>query len=160
MPASPQSGEVVEHRRGDFVISTDRARIDLDVVHGFLQASYWAEGIPRAIVARSIVNSLCFGIYDDSRQVGFARVISDYATFAYLGDVFVIESARGHGLGKWLMDVILQHPALQGLRRWSLITRDAHGLYAKFGFANLEKPQNWMELHHASVYDKSAAGQR
>ncbi len=145
--------EPVERRRGDYVISTDRARLDLDVVHGFLTNCYWANGIPRELVARSIQHSLCFGIYDGSaRQVGFARVISDYATFAYIGDVFVIESHRGRGLSKWLMECIIQHPLLQNLRRWILATRDAHGLYSKFGFSPLEKADRFMELHHRDVY--------
>ena len=141
-----------EYRKGPFTISTDRERIDLDVVHGFLTECYWAKGIPRDIVARSIENSLCFGVYTEGKQIGFARVISDYATYAYIGDVFVLESFRGRGLGKWLMECIMQHPRLQGLRRWSLVTRDAHGVYARFGFEPLKKPQNYMELHRPDVY--------
>jgi len=143
---------VTEHRKGKFVVSTDKTRIDLDVVHSFLTASYWAKGISREIVARSVENALCFGVYNDGKQVGFARVISDYATYAYLGDVFVLEPSRGHGLGQWLMECIMSHPHLQGLRRWSLVTRDAHGLYAKFGFVPLEKPANYMELHDPEAY--------
>jgi GNAT superfamily N-acetyltransferase len=141
-----------EYRRGEFTVSTDRQRIDLDVVHGFLTECYWAKGIPREVVARSIENSLCFGVYAEGKQIGFARVISDFATYAYIGDVFVLESFRGRGLGKWLMECVMQHPRLQGLRRWSLVTSDAHGLYAQFGFVALKKPQNYMELHRPDVY--------
>jgi GNAT superfamily N-acetyltransferase len=144
-----------EFRKGVFAVSTDRERIDLDVVHGFLTECYWAKGIPREVVARSIENSLCFGVYEKGKQVGFARVISDYATFAYIGDVFVLESFRGRGLGKWLMECIMRHPRLQGLRRWSLVTSDAHGLYAQFGFGPLKKPQNYMELHRPDVYPQT-----
>jgi GNAT superfamily N-acetyltransferase len=145
---------IVEHRRGEFVISTDPARLDLDVIHGFLAKCYWAKGIPRDVVARSIEHSLCFGVYDGrGAQVGFARVISDFATIAYLGDVFVLESHRGLGLSKWMMECIMQHPALQGLRRWILLTRDAHGLYSQFGFAPLKSPDRYMELHNAGVYE-------
>ena len=119
---------VMEYSRGEFAISTDRERLSLDVVHGFLTNCYWAKGIPREVVARSIQHALCFGIYDGSgAQVGFARVISDFATVAYIGDVFVLETHRGVGLGKWLMECITQHPALQNLRRWILTTRDEIG---------------------------------
>lgn len=149
-----QSMQSSEYRKGDFIVSTDRELIDLDVVHEFLTQSYWAAGIPRDVVARSIENSLCFGLYVQSKQIGFARVITDYATFAYIGDVFVLESFRGRGLGRWLMECIMQHPRLQGLRRWSLVTRDAHGLYAHFGFEPLKKPQNYMELHRPDVYQQ------
>ncbi len=148
------SESVMEYRHGDFLISTSRERLDLDVIHGFLTNCYWARGIPRKIVARSIEHSLCFGIYDgDSRQVGFARVVSDFATVAYLGDVFVLESHRGRGLGKWLMDCVMRHPALQNLRRWILLTRDAHGLYSQFGFTQVKVPERYMELHRPNVYE-------
>lgn len=144
---------VVEYRQGDFVISTDRARLDLGVIHGFLTDCYWAKGIPREVVEWSIEHSLCFGVYDaKARQVGFARVISDFATIAYLGDVFVLESHRGQGLGKWLMRCIMQHPALQNLRRWILLTRDAHGLYSQVGFTPISSPEIYMELHQPNVY--------
>jgi GNAT superfamily N-acetyltransferase len=144
---------VKEYRRADFLISTDRERLNLDVVHGFLTNSYWAEGIPREVVARSIESSLCFGIYENSgEQVGFARVVSDFATVAYLGDVFVLGSHRGRGLGKWLMECVVQHPALQNLRRWILLTRDAHGLYSQFGFEPLKAPERYMELHRPEIY--------
>ena len=146
--------DIMESRRGEFVISTDRARLDPDVIHRFLTNCYWAKGIPREVVERSIEHSLCFGIYDGSgEQVGFARVISDFATVAYLGDVFVLESHRGRGLSKWMMECILQHSSLQGLRRWILLTRDAHGLYAKSGFTPLKAPDRYMELHRANIYE-------
>lgn len=146
---------VVEFRRGEFLINTDPARLDLDVIHGFLTNCYWAKGIPRELVAQSIEHSLCFGIYDGSgAQVGFARVVSDFATVAYLGDVFVLESHRGHGLSKALIECIMRHPALQKLRRWILLTRDAHGLYAQFGFTALTAPERYMELHRPDVYEK------
>ncbi len=145
---------VVEFRRGEFLISTDEVRLDLDVIHDFLTNCYWAKGIPRDVVQRSIEHSLCFGVYDGSgAQVGFARVVSDFATVAYIGDVFVLESHRGCGLSKWLMECIMQHPALQGLRRWILLTRDAHGLYQQFGFTPVKSPERYMELHRADVYE-------
>jgi GNAT superfamily N-acetyltransferase len=144
--------KVAEFRRGEFLISTDPARLDLDVIYNFLTNCYWAKGIPREVVARSIEHALCFGIYDGSgAQVGFARVVSDFATVAYLGDVFVLESHRGRGLSKWMMECILQHPALQDLRRWILLTRDAHELYRKFGFTALKSPDRYMELHRPDV---------
>ena len=146
--------QIREHRKGKFVISTDKQRIDLGIVHRFLTESYWAKRIPREVVARSIENSLCFGVYGHGKQVGFARVITDYATYAYIGDVFVLESYQGDGLGKWLMECILRHPWLQGLRRWSLATMDAHGLYAKFGFTPLKTPERFMELHDPKVYQR------
>ncbi len=143
-----------EYRRGEYVISTDLSRLDLNGIHEFLTNCYWARGIPRDVVARSIEHSLCFGIYDSSgAQVGFARVISDFATVAYLGDVFVLESHRGRGLSKWMMECITEHPALQNLRRWILLTRDAHELYAKFGFTPLKSAEPYMELHRPDVYE-------
>ncbi len=147
--------EIVELRRGNYVICTDRARLNVDLVHDFLTNCYWAKGIPREVVVRSIENALCFGIYDGSgAQVGFARVVSDFATVAYLGDVFLLESHRGRGLGKWMMECIMQHPALRGLRRWILLTRDAHGLYGQYGFTPLKAPERYMELHRPDVYEK------
>jgi len=143
-----------EYRKGQFLISTDRKRLDLDVIHEFLTECYWAKGIPREIVARSIENSLCFGVYEEHQQIGFARVISDFATYAYIGDVFVIESHREQGIGNWLMKCVMEHPSLQNLRRWSLVTRDAHGLYAQFGFTPLQSPERHMELLDADVYKR------
>jgi GNAT superfamily N-acetyltransferase len=146
---------IVEQRREGFLISTDRKRLDVDVIHTFLTNSYWAKGIPRYIVARSIEHAICFGIYDaEGVQVGFARVISDFATIAYVGDVFVLETHRGRGLGKWLMECIVAHPELQGLRRWILTTRDAHGLYSQVGFTPVKWPERFMELFQADVYRK------
>jgi GNAT superfamily N-acetyltransferase len=166
-PANPNT--IVEQHRSEFVVSTDPARLDLDVIHGFLTNCYWAKGIPREVVTRANEHSLCFGVYDESGepsphlakdarhgapgQVGFARVISDFATIAYIGDVFVLESHRGRGLGKWLMECIVQHPALQGLRRWMLTTRDAHGLYSQVGFTPVKFSERYMELHRPDVYD-------
>jgi GNAT superfamily N-acetyltransferase len=147
--------QVVEWRKGSFLVSTAPALLDVGMIHRFLTGCYWAKGIPKKVVARSIENSLCFGLYASGRQVGFARVISDYATYAYLGDVFVLEDQRGRGLGKWLMQCIMRHPQLQGLRRWSLVTRDAHTLYSQFGFGPLKSPARHMEIHDASVYSKS-----
>lgn len=153
-PAHNVGGENVESRRGEFLISTDRGRLDLDVIHSFLTNCYWAKGIPREVVVGSIEHSLCFGVYDgNGAQVGFARVVSDFATVAYLGDVFVLESHRGRGLSKWMMECIMQHPALQNLRRWILLTRDAHGLYAQSGFTPVKAPERYMELHRPDVYE-------
>lgn len=140
-----------------FVVDTDPERLDLAVIHGFLAASYWAQGIPLETVRRSIRNSLCFGLYEGERQIGFARVVSDRATFAYLADVFVLESHRGRGLAKLLMDAVIAHPELQGLRRWMLATRDAHGLYALYGFTPLPRPESFMQLHDAEVYARGGA---
>lgn len=125
-----------EVRKDDFLISTDKSLLNLDIIHGYLsKESYWAMNIPRDVVERSIEHSLCFGIYHQQQQVGFGKLITDQATFAYLGDVFVLESYRGKGLSKWLMESIHAHPGLQGLRRWVLATRDAHGLYEQFGWS-------------------------
>jgi GNAT superfamily N-acetyltransferase len=142
----------MEWKRDGLTISTDRSRLDRDAIHDFLRGSYWASGIPRELVDRSIDNSLCFGLYDGDRLVGFARVITDFATFAYLSDVFVLESHRGHGLGKWFMECVLSHPDLQNLRRWMLATADAHGLYRRVGFSALSKPERIMEKLLANAY--------
>jgi GNAT superfamily N-acetyltransferase len=138
--------------KGDFEISTDPARINVEAVHEFLTNSYWAKGIPMETVRRSIEHSICFGMYFAQDQIGFARVISDRATFAYLADVFILPAYRGRGLSKWLMECIVAHPDLQGLRRWMLATRDAHKLYANYGFAPVQKPDRWMERHDPDVY--------
>lgn len=148
-----------ERRRGAFTVSTDPARLDLGVVHRYLAGSYWAEGIPRDVVARSIEGSLCFGLYEDmpagtAALVGFARAITDRATYAYLADVFVLESHRGRGLGVWLMEGVMSHPDLQGLRRWSLVTRDAHALYRRFGFVTPPVPERYMEKVDPEVYQR------
>lgn len=142
----------MEWTRGEFVISTDRNRLDRTAIHAFLVGSYWSPGIPRDVVDRAIENSLCFGVYDRAAQVGFARVITDSATFAYVSDVFVLESHRGRGLSRWLMEVLMAHPDLRNLRRWMLATADAQGLYEKFGFRSPAKPERLMEIVNADVY--------
>jgi GNAT superfamily N-acetyltransferase len=135
-----------------YEISTDPARLDIDAIHAFLTQSYWSPGIPRATVARAIAHSLCFGAFWEGQQVGFARVVTDRTTFAYLCDVYVLEAHRGRGLAKQLMDRVVQHPDLQGLRRMMLATRDAHGLYARYGFKPLAAPGVMMEIHKPDVY--------
>jgi GNAT superfamily N-acetyltransferase len=145
-----------EWQRGEYQISTDRERLDLDVIHDYLSSqSYWAKGRSRETIRRSIENSVPFGLYKGEELVGFARVITDYATFAWLADVFVLESARGQGLGKWLVEVILSHPELQRFRRWVLATKDAQGLYRRFGFEELKRPERWMERHDPKTEEKS-----
>ena len=137
-------------RRDGYLISTDASMLDLEVVHGYLSRSYWAAGVPEDVVRRSIENSLCFGVYWGEEQAGFARVVTDRATFAYLADVFVLEEHRGQSIGKWLVEVILSHPDLQGLRRWMLATRDAHDLYRRYAFTELARPGIFMERKDAS----------
>lgn len=137
-------------RRDGYLISTDASMLDLEVVHAYLSRSYWAAGVPEDVVRRSIENSLCFGVYRGEEQAGFARVVTDRATFAYLADVFVLEEHRGRGIGKWLVEVILSHPDLQGLRRWMLATRDAHDLYRGYAFTELARPGIFMERKDAS----------
>jgi GNAT superfamily N-acetyltransferase len=144
--------EIHEHRDGDILISTDPARLDLETVHGFLTGSYWAEGIPRETVERSIRHSICFGAFDGERQVGFARVISDRATFAYVSDVFVLDSHRGRGIGRQIMTAVTTHPELQNLRLWTLFTRDAHGLYRQVGFREARHPDRLMERRQLQPY--------
>ena len=142
-----------EVREGDYVVSDDQARVDVDYVYAFLVNSYWSPAIPRDVVARGIANSVQFGLYDGAgAQAGFARVITDRATYAYIADVFVDDAHRGKGLGKLLMQAIMWHPDLQGLRRWSLATRDAHGLYRQFGFTGLAHPERFMEIANPDVY--------
>jgi len=137
---------------GNITISTDKSKLDLAIIHQFLSRSYWAEGIPLEVLRKAIDHSLCFGVYDEACQVGFARVVSDFATFAYLADVFILESHRGRGLSKLLMQEVMQHPDLQGLRRFSLATRDAHELYRQFGFTDLSRPDRQMEIVHHDIY--------
>jgi GNAT superfamily N-acetyltransferase len=139
-----------EWQRGPFRITTEAARVDLDVVHGFLTTSYWATGVTREKVARSIAGSIPFALLHDDRQIGFARVVSDGATFAWIADVFVLPDYRGQGLGQWLIASILTHPELQGLRRWSLATRDAHTLYERYGFRRIPNPDRMMEFRPGS----------
>jgi len=144
----------MDQKRGDFTISTDKSRLDLELIHGFLTTSYWATGRSIETIRRSIENSLSFGVYKGDQQVGFARVITDYATFAWIADVFILDSVRGQGIGKWLMEVILEHPELQGFRRWVLATKDAHELYRRFGFTELTRPERWMERHDPNTVEK------
>jgi GNAT superfamily N-acetyltransferase len=138
----------------EFSVSCDPDKQDIQVIYGFLSRSYWAKGIPKETVRRSLDGSLCFALLHREKQVGFARVISDFATVAYLGDVFVLEEYRGRGLSKWLMECVSSHPDLQNLRRWILATSDAHGLYEKFGFTALSKPHLFMERHNPDVYSQ------
>jgi GNAT superfamily N-acetyltransferase len=135
-----------------YTISTDSSRFDLEMVYDFLTHCYWAEGIPRDMVQRSVDNALCFGVFAEEKQVGFARVITDRATYAYIGDVFILESHRGRGLSKLLMKAIMEHPELQGFRRWSLVTDDAHDLYKQFGFRPVKNPEKYMEIVNSNVY--------
>ncbi|HZI18190.1 MAG TPA: GNAT family N-acetyltransferase [Pyrinomonadaceae bacterium] len=136
----------MDWHRGEYTISTDPARLDLGVVHRFIsEESYWGRGRPLETVRRAVKNSLPFGIYRGAETVGFARVVTDYATFAWVADVFVVAGHRGRGLSKWLMEVMLSHPDLQGFRRWLLATKDAHGLYQQFGFKELRRPERFME---------------
>jgi GNAT superfamily N-acetyltransferase len=133
-------------RVNTYEISTDPSRLQLDAIHAYLTRSYWSPGIPKDVVARAIANSMCFGLYLGESQVGFARVVTDKSSFAYLADVYVLEAHRGQGLSKRLVQAVQAHPELQGMRRFLLATRDAHGLYAQFGFAAPAKPQNFMEI--------------
>jgi N-acetylglutamate synthase-like GNAT family acetyltransferase len=145
---------------GGYVISDDPALLDLDVVHGFLARSYWAKAIPRELAERSIRNSICFGVYLEGHEVGFARVISDKATFAYLCDVFISEEHRGRGLSKALVAAIKSHPDLQGLRRWMLVTIDAQGLYEQFDFAKVAQPERHMEIIRHGIYEQQQQQQQ
>ncbi len=146
-----------ERTRGPHVLTDDPARIDLDAVHGFLVTAYWCEGIPRPLLARAIANSLCFSLLgEDGRQLGFARVCTDSATFAYLMDVYVLPECRGRGLGRWLVECVVEHPRLAGLRRFLLVTRDAHGLYRRCGFSPLASPDRHMEMVRPDPYRRAA----
>lgn len=142
----------LELTREPFSLSTDPRRLDVDAIHAYLSRSFWAEGIPKEIVAKSIANSLCFGLFHERSQIGFARVITDRATFAYLCDVYVLEEHRGKGLGKWLIEVVMAHADLQGLRRFLLVTRDAHGLYSRHGFRVPPDPERLMEIFTHGMY--------
>jgi GNAT superfamily N-acetyltransferase len=149
-------------QRTDFEISTDPTRIDLDVTQQFLSTeAYWSQGVPRDIVQRAVAGSIVFGVYHRTatgwEQVGMARVVSDRATFAWVCDVFVLDSFRGHGLGKWLMECVAAHPELQGLRRWMLATRDAQGLYKQTGFTELHDPSRFMEKWVPDIYRRDAS---
>ena len=143
-------------QRGDYAISTDVQRLDVPAIHAFLSRSYWSPGIPLALVQRAIDHSLCFGLFHRDEQVGFGRVVTDRASFAYLADVYVLEAHRGRGLSKWLIEVVRAHPDLQGLRRFLLATRDAHELYRQFGFKELAHPSRLMEVLDLDVYARTA----
>jgi GNAT superfamily N-acetyltransferase len=140
---------------GSFVVTADRGRIDVDAVHAYLTRSFWARGISKELVAKSIAHSLCFGVFDKQAQVAFARVVTDCSTYAYLCDVYVLEEYRGQGLSKWMMGFVMAHPELQGLRRFQLVTRDAHNLYTRFGFKAPDHPERQMEIFRDGMYDAS-----
>lgn len=149
---------VIQETRAAYRITTDPDAVDLDAVHAFLASAYWCEGIPRELLARAIAGSVPFSLFHDTRQIGFARVVTDRATFAHLMDVYVLDAYRNQGLGQWLVRTVLAHPALQGLRRFTLGTRDAHTLYARFGFAPLRAPERHMEIVRPGPYRAPAAG--
>ncbi len=139
--------------KNGFTLSTDKKRLDIACIHRYLSGeSYWCKNVPLEIVQKSIEGAVCVGVYDGSEQVGFARVVTDHATFGYLADVFILPAYRGKGLGKWLMQFIMAHPQLQGFRNWMLATKDAHGLYAQFGFKPLENPERYMRYNLFSEY--------
>jgi N-acetylglutamate synthase-like GNAT family acetyltransferase len=147
--------ESINRSFNGFTISTDKSKLDIEAIHEFLSTkAYWCLNIPKATVETALQNSLCFGVYEGQKQIGLARVITDFSTIAYLGDVYILEEYRGNGLSKWLMATIMQHPNLQGLRRWILLTSDAHGLYRQFGWTDIADPTLWMELHNKDVYKK------
>jgi GNAT superfamily N-acetyltransferase len=159
MIASPMvNGGQAEHRsycKDGFCISTDKARLDIQAMHRFLSGqAYWSLNIPMSRIEKANEQSLTFGLYREDEQIGFARVISDYSTIAYLGDVYVLPEFRGLGLSKWLMQTIMDYPDLQGLRRWILSTADAHGLYSQFGWKPVAYPGRWMEVYNRDVYGK------
>lgn len=146
-----------EIHEGGYLVSTDPSLLEIDRIHAFLRKSYWAEGVPRDVVARSTENSIPFGLYDADHQVGFARAITDRTTFAYVADVYVETEHQRRGLGKLQMRAVMAHPDLQGLRRWMLATNDAHGLCRQCGFSELGHPQRWMEKHDRNVYKRAQA---
>ena len=143
----------MKYRNGEYEIDTDKRRLDIASIHRFLsQESYWAQNRTLEQTLTAIENSLCFGLYKGRQQIGFTRVVTDKATFAYVGDLYVLPEYRGQGLSKWLMQVIVEQPDMQNLRRWLLATRDAHGLYEQYGFANLVHPERWMERTAPDAY--------
>lgn len=144
----------MQWNKDSYCISTDQSLLDIDVIYQFVSNSYWAKGIPGETLSKALAHSLCFGLYEQETQIGFARVITDGATFAYLADVFIVEQHQGKGLSKWLMEVVMSHPQLQGLRRFMLATRDAHGLYEKFGFTAIAEPQILMQVHRPNIYQQ------
>ena len=135
---------IYEINKGKYLISTDKRKLQIKIIHGFLVKAYWSIGISKARIKKAIHGSLCFGVYYKEKQIGFARIVTDRASFGYIADVFIVEPFRGRSLSKWLMNSILNHPELKDLKTWMLATRDAHGLYAKFGFENLKEPQRFM----------------
>ena len=148
----------LEWKRDRLLVSTAPEKQNVDAIHAFLTRSYWCEGIPCDVVERAVQGSLCFGLFDGGAQIGLARVVTDCATFGYLCDVYVLESHRGRGLGKWLIECVMAHPQLLGLRRLNLATRDAHQLYVRFGFKPMAQPEVWMEWHKPDIYKTAAAG--
>jgi GNAT superfamily N-acetyltransferase len=145
-----------EWQRGEFVISTDDHRLDVSFIHSFLKnSSYWGQGRSLELVARSVEHSLNFGLFKGTTQIGFARIVTDYATFAWVCDVFILDEHRGQGLSKWLLEVMTTHSRLQGLRRWALMTRDAHELYRRFGFSELRLPDRWLERLEGEAQNKT-----
>jgi GNAT superfamily N-acetyltransferase len=145
-----------QYQREVYVISTAPERLDAQAIHAYLSGSYWAESIPLEVVERSLRGSLCFGLYAPEGQVGLARIVTDHATFAYVCDVYVLPHHRGQGLGRWLMECVLHSPQLQGLRRWMLVTRDAHALYQQIGFRSLAEPARVMEIARPGMYRAEA----
>ncbi|HLO54119.1 MAG TPA: GNAT family N-acetyltransferase [Saprospiraceae bacterium] len=144
---------VINEYKDAFCISTEKTKLDVDAIHEFLSTkAYWCLNIPKEKVLTSIQHSLCFGVYEDKKQIGFARIITDYSTIAYLGDVYILDEYRGKGLSKWLISTIMDYPSLQGLRRWILLTGDAHELYRKYEWTDIADPSKWMELHNKDVY--------
>ncbi len=146
----------LEFQKGDYLLSTDQKKLNLKVIHEFLKDSYWAKEIPFEIVKKSVKNSYCFGVYKSEEQIGFARIVSDFATFAYLADVFIIEEYRGKGLSKWLMECIMKDQNLQNLRTFSLATWDAHSLYEKYGFSKIKNPERQMSISNINIYRELA----
>jgi len=138
--------QILEVNRDQFTISTDPTRLDIDAICDFLTRAYWANTRPRERTELAIQNSLVFGVYDNNKQIGLARVVTDYSIFAYLCDVFIHEEYRAHGLGKWLIQTVMEHPDLKDVRRWLLVTSDAHGLYKQYGFTSIEEPERWMQI--------------
>jgi N-acetylglutamate synthase-like GNAT family acetyltransferase len=147
---------MLEKQLGEYLISTDKSKLDLDVIHAYLVDCYWAKGIPKEVLKNSIEHSLCFGVYKNKEQAGFCRAITDYCTFMYLADVFILESHRGQKLGVALIDAVVNHPDLQGIRTWTLLTKDAHGLYQKFGFENHVDPTRFMIRKVPYPYDENS----
>ena len=143
-----------EWKRDQLLVTTDPARIDVDAIHAYLSRAYWCVGIPHETVENAVRHSLCFGLFDGAAQVGLARLVTDHATFAYLCDVYVLESHRGRGLGKWLIECVMAHPCMPGLRRIMLVTNDAHELYRGFGFVEATDPQKLMEIRRPNIYQQ------